>query len=238
MTSEGLIKNLFNAGAHFAFSKSRRHPSAKPFIFGVKNKVEIFDLEKTAVQLEAAKEFLAKIASEGGQILFVGSKNEAREIVKSGAKEAEMPFVSTRWVGGSLTNFAEIRKRVNRLEDLRSQTEKGELGKYTKKERLLIEREIESLEKSFDGLVLMKRLPAALFIIDSKKEAIAVKEAKVRKIPVVSLSSSDCDLNVINFAIPGNDSSPTSIKFFVNEIVEAIEKGKLTKKETKDNKED
>jgi len=238
MTSEGLIKNLFNAGAHFAFSKSRRHPSAKPFIFGVKNKVEIFDLEKTAVQLESAKEFLAKIASEGGQILFVGSKNEAREIVKSGAKEAEMPFVSTRWVGGSLTNFAEIRKRVNRLEDLRSQTEKGELGKYTKKERLLIEREIESLEKSFDGLVLMKRLPAALFIIDSKREAIAVKEAKVRKIPVVSLSSSDCDLNVINFAIPGNDSSPTSIKFFVNEIVEAIEKGKLTKKETKDNKED
>lgn len=225
MPSETQIRDLFKAGAHFAFSKSRRHPTAKPFIFGIKNKVEIFDLEKTAKELEAAKEFVTAIAEKGGQILFVGSKNEAQEIVKAGALRIDMPYVSNRWVGGTLTNFTEIKKRVAKLEDLRSQRDKGELGKYTKKERLLIEREIESLEKVFEGLIPMKKMPSAVFTIDSKNESIAVKEAQDKKVPIISLSGSDCDLSLVDYAIPANDSSMLSIKFFVEEIVEAFKKG-------------
>lgn len=220
------IEKLFSVGAHFGLIRSRRHPTAAPFIYGAKNKIEIFDLEKVNKALQTAKEFLKKAISAGGTVLFVGTKNEARGPIEDGARSALMPYVSDRWLGGTLTNFTEIRKRVMRLEDLVNQKEKGELSKYTKKERLLIDREIATLDKFFSGLTLLKGLPKALFVIDSRHENIAVREASRLGIPVVSLSSSDCNFWEVEYPIPGNDASKTSIRFFVNEIVNAIEEGK------------
>lgn len=227
--NEGLITDMFAAGAHFGYSRSRRHPSVKPFIFGVKNGVEIMDLEKTSVELERAKAFVKLLATGNKQILFVGIKNEGKKAVEDGAMSVDMPFVVERWVGGVLTNFPEIKKRIARLEDLRAQREKGELSVYTKKERLLIDKDIERLERNFAGVVSMRDIPAALFVIDPKKESIAVKEAQFLGIPVVALSNSDCNLREADYAIPGNDSSVSSIAFFVAQIVQAYKDGRESK---------
>lgn len=221
-----VIESMFKAGAHFAFSKSRRHPTTAPFIFGSKNKVEVFDLEKTHVLLATAKEFVKALGKEGKTILFVGGKSEARKAIKFGAMATNMPFVDGRWIGGSLTNFPEIRKRIEKFERLTGEREKGELTKYTKKERLLIDREIANLDRFFSGIVSMKAMPAALFVIDSKKEKNAVKEALDKNIPVIALLGSDCDLKEVKYPVVGNDASQTSIQFFVNEIVAAYEAGK------------
>ncbi len=220
------IDSMFNAGAHFAFSRSRRHPTVSPYIFGVKNKVEIFDLEKTESLLGIAKDFIKSMAKEGKVILLVGGKSEARNAVKNGAMSINMPFVDGRWIGGTLTNFGQIRKRVEKMEKLVSEKEKGELSKYTKKERLLIDREIANLERFFSGIVSMKELPKALFVIDSKKEKNAVKEAQDMGIPVIALTGSDCNLKEVTYPIVGNDASQTSIQFFVNEITKAYSEGK------------
>ncbi len=225
VSNDPKINELFKAGAHFGFVKSRRHPSSKPFIFGVKNKIEIFDLEKVKAELEKALKFIEDKASVGATVLFVGGKSEARKAVEKAGKELSMPFVSGRWIGGSLTNFTEIRKRINKMEDLMGQKERGELGKYTKKERLLIDREIENLNIYFAGLSNMKALPKMLVVVDPKKEHIAVSEAEKMKIPVVALAGSDCDLHSVEYAIPANDSSQASINFIIGEIVSAYKSG-------------
>lgn len=217
---------MFKAGAHFAFSKTRRHPTTTPYIFGVKNKVEIFDLEKTSELLDKAKAYVESLAKEGKCILFVGGKSEARNAVKSGALSINMPYVDGRWIGGTLTNFMQIRKRVEKLEKLTTEKEKGELAKYTKKERLLIDREITNLERFFTGIVSMKDLPKAIFIIDPKKEQTAVKEAQDMGITVIALAGSDCNIKGLDFPIVGNDSSQTSVNFFVQEISKAYSTAK------------
>lgn len=224
-----LIASLFEAGAHFGLVKSRRHPSAKMYVFGVKNRIEIFDLEKTKTALETAKDFVKEIASKKGAILFVGGKNEAREIVSRTAQSIDMPYVSGRWIGGTLTNFPQIKKRIDKLETLLSQKEKGELSKYTKKERLLIDREIARLTIYFSGLRVMKDLPKALCVIDSKREHIAVAEARFLNIPVVSLSSSDCDLKEVAYPVPANDASKATIELFLKEIASAYKAGGMIK---------
>lgn len=224
--NNALITEMFAAGAHFGYSRSRRHPSAKPFIFGTKNGIEIMDLEKTSVELEKAKEFVKTLAKGGKQILFVGTKSESKKSVEDGANSVDMPFVVERWVGGVLTNFPEIKKRVALLVDLRDKKEKGELAIYTKKERSLIDKDIERLERNFAGVVSMKDVPAAMFVIDPRKEAIAVKEAQYLGIPIVALASTDCNMKEIDFAIPGNDSSVSSVNFFIAQIVAAFKEGR------------
>lgn len=221
-----LITEMFTAGAHFGYTRSRRHPSAKPFIFGTKNGIEIMDLEKTSVELENAKDFVKTLAKGGKQILFVGTKSESKKIVEDGATSIDMPFVAERWVGGVLTNFSEIKKRVALLEDLRSKKEKGELSMYTKKERSLIDKDIERLERNFAGIVSMKAIPATMFVIDPRKESIAIKEAQYLGIPIIAVASSDCNLKEVDFAIPGNDSSVSSVTFFVSQIVQAFKEGR------------
>ena len=221
-----LVEAMFNVGAHYGFVKSRRHPTVKPFIFGVKNKIEIFDLEQTEVQLQNAVEFVKKIASQGKQIVFVGSKSEARQSVKEAAERIAQPFVAGRWIGGTFTNFDVIRKRVEKLLDLTSKKEKGELTKYTKKERVMIDREIESLNDMFGGISGMNHLPGAIFVVDSKKEHIVVAEAKEKNIPVIALSGSDCDVTGIAYPIVANDSAVASVAFFSNKISEAYADGK------------
>lgn len=225
--TDPVIHALFAVGAHFGYRRSRRHPSAVPFIFGVKGTVEIFDLEKTRGALAAAETFVAGLAKAGKTLLFVGGKKEAGEAVFAGASALGMPYVASRWIGGTLTNFGQIRGRVDKMLDLISKREKGELAKYTKKEQLLISREIEGLEELFKGLIPLKALPAALFVVDPRAEETAIREAHKQKIPVVALANSDCDMNAITQPIPGNDASRASIAFFVERIVKAYESGKV-----------
>ena len=225
-SEKGLVEALFSVGAHFGFVKARRHPSAKPFILGAKNKVEIFNLEKTSQELLKAAQFVEERGKEGAIGLFVGGKSEARAAVTKAGRELEMPFVAGRWIGGTLTNFNEIKKRIARLEELTTQRERGELAKYTKKERLLIDREIDKLNLYFSGLSTMKALPKFLVVMDPKKEHIAVEEAKKMRIPVVALAGSDSNLYEVDYAIPGNDASRHSIEFVLNKLVEAYRAGK------------
>jgi len=225
------IEALFNVGAHYGFIKSRRHPTAKQFIFGTKNKIEIFDLEKTETQLNAALEFIRKIAGTGKQIVFVGSKSEARQAVKSAADRVALPYVASRWIGGTFTNFDVIRKRVEKLLNLTSQKEKGELTKYTKKERVMIDREIDRLNDLFSGITSMTTLPGAIFVVDPKKEHIAVAEARDKRIPVIALAGSDCDMSLLTYAIAANDASMTSIAYFLDQAANAYSEGKKAAKE-------
>ncbi|MFH0845880.1 MAG: 30S ribosomal protein S2 [Patescibacteria group bacterium] len=225
------IKKMFEAGSHYAYSKSKRHPSVKPFIFGAKKGTEIFDLEKTAVQLEDAKNFIKKVLESNAtkNALFVGSKNEIKSLLRDVAENNDLPFVTNRWVGGTLTNFEIIRKRVEKFEKLNSDKEKGDLLKYTKKERLNIDKEIERLERKFGGIVAMKELPVFVFVIDPKSEKVAVEEAKQRNIPIIALANSDCNIKEIDFPISANDSSKASVQFFLNEIVSAYKEARKTK---------
>lgn len=220
------IDRMFSVGAHYGYSKSRRHPSIKPYIFGVKNWSEIIDLEKTNTLLTSAKEFVKKLALENKKILFIGSKNEAKEVVEEGAISIDMPYVVGRWIGGIITNFSEIKKRIIKMEDLSSKKEKGELAKmYTKKEQLMISREINDLKKKFFGIKSMTEIPDALFVIDTKAENTAIREAKQKNIPIIGVLNSDSDLNEADYPIVANDANRASIKFFVDEIVSAYKEG-------------
>lgn len=226
MASTTDMQTLFEAGAHFGFDRARRHPTAAPFLFGTKDRTDIFNLEETTKRLDEALECVAPVVRTGKQVLFVGGKHEASSIVKSAAERAHMPYVAGRWIGGTLTNFKNIRKRLDLLEKRMRERETGELEKYTKKERLLIGREIEELLARFGGLVDMKDLPAALFVIDTRHEETAVREANQLGIPVIGLSSSDCDFSLVQFPIPGNDTSVRSISLVADAMVEAIQSAK------------
>ena len=221
---------LFSAGAHIAYSKSRRHPSVKNYIFGRKEGLEIFDLEKTKARLEEALSFVAELSSKGKIILFVGTKPEARRFVKAAALRVSMPYVAARWIGGTLSNFEQIKRRLARFAELREAKEKPELlEKYTKRERLTIYRELEDLEKRFRGLENLVKLPDALVVVDSQKEKTAVTEARRLGIPVVALSNSDCDITGITWPVIGNDASAKSIEFFVEAVVTAYLNGQREK---------
>jgi small subunit ribosomal protein S2 len=213
-----IIDKLFAAGAHFGYAPSRRHPSTAKYIFGVKGGVELFDLEQTADLLAEANAFVKSLASERKTILFVGGKAEVREALRRAAERIAQPYCSGRWIGGSLTNFSEIKKRLNRLEELSSMREKGELAKFTKLERLLIDREITDLENTFGGLRGMTKLPDAIFVADPRKESIAVAEATQLKIPVISLLNSDCDRSNIAYPIPANDASRETLSIVLDEL--------------------
>lgn len=220
------LKMLFDAGAHVGYTRARRHPSAERFLFGTKDRTDIFNLEETARQLDRAVAFAGSLAGAGKPILFVGGKNEVIAVVKAAAERVGQPFVAGRWIGGTLTNFKNIQKRLARLEKLTKEREAGELDKYTKRERLMIDREIEELEGRFGGIAHLADLPGALFVIDSRHEHIAVTEANQLGIPVIGLASSDCDFSKVQFPIPANDTSIRSVRVFVDAIADGIAAGK------------
>lgn len=224
MKTDQNLDELFKAGAHFGFGKGRRHPSASPYIFGSKNRVDIFDLEKTKESLDKALAFISSLGENKSTLLLVGGKNEAQNALKDAAEKIGQPFVASRWIGGTLTNFSQIRKRIDMMLDLLSQKEKGELGKYTKKERLLIDRKIDKLQRMFGGIKDMVALPKALFIVDPRFEKTALSEAKAMGITVVALCGSDNDMAQIDYPIPANDSNIASIKYFVSKVAEAYKK--------------
>ncbi len=217
-----VIKDMFTAGAHYSYTKSRRHPSVKDFIFGQKSKNDIFDLELVAPKLEEAKAAIAELTKADGQVLFLGGKNEARDIMRSAAESKAQPHSCGRYIGGTLTNFKEIRKRVDKLEKLIADKESGALEKFTKLERLMIDREITDLEQKFGGLLSMKKLPAAIFAIDPEFETKGVAEAIQLGIPVIALANNDCNIAKITYPIPANDTTKKSIEYFVEQVASAI----------------
>lgn len=236
MTANTTIKKLFEAGVHYGYSKSRRNPTIAPFIFGQKNKNDIFDLELTERKLEEAKDFIQDIITRNKKVLFVSGKNESKVLMRRAAEKVDEPFVCSRWIGGTFTNFKEISKRVRRLLSLREDKEKGDLEKYTKKERLLFEREVTDLEGTFGGIVDMTELPGAVFIVDPRYDDITVREAHAKKVPVVALANSDCDISMITYPIPGNDATIKSVEFIIDEIVSAVEQGKKARAAVKADK--
>lgn len=225
-TSVADMKTLYDAGAHVGYARTRRHPTSAPFLYSTKDRTDIFNLEETEKRLATAAEFAASLAQSGKTLLFVGGKHEAASSVRSGAEAAGLPFVAGRWIGGTLTNFRNIRKRIDRMEKLMKDRESGELEKYTKKERLMIDREIEELQGRFGGITNLRDLPAALFVVDSRHEKTAVEEANQMRIPVISLASSDCDFSKVQFPIPANDTSVKSIALIVDAIASAYSAGK------------
>jgi small subunit ribosomal protein S2 len=222
-TTNPLVDEMFQHGTHYGFIKSRRHPSVKPLIFGIKNNVELFDLEKTSEHFSKALEFVKTLGVDKKTILFVSSKFEAMQAIEKAGKDLNMPYVAGRFVGGTITNFVEIKKRIDKLADLKSQRERGELSKYTKKERLLIDREIARLEKFFGGISNLTKVPNAIFVVDPRKERVVINEAKQMHIPVVALAGTDCDISEVEYSIPANDSSKKSIEYVVKKIVEAYQ---------------
>lgn len=224
------IEKMLKGGAHFGYSKTRRHPTIKPFVFTTKNGVDYIDLEKALSLLESAQEFVKTFAQGDKQILFVGTKPEARKLVREAAESIDMPHVTERWVGGAITNSIEIKKRVAILQDLQSQKDKGELEKYTKKERLLIEEKITKMTRLFSGLIPLRRTPDALIVIDAKAEHIAVTEAQQAGIPVIGLINTDTNLSSVEHPIVANDATISSISIFIEALVEAYKNGKITNK--------
>jgi small subunit ribosomal protein S2 len=222
---DGLVRRLLEAGAHYGYSKTRNHPSTAPFIYGFKNRSAIIDLEKTVSALERARQFLAEVAATGKQVLWVGNKDEARGVVEQTAVALGAPYVASRWLGGTFTNYDQIKSRIDRLADLKAKRESGELGVYTKKEQLLFSREIAKLERYLASLSGFTGLPGAVVVADSNHEAIVVAEARKMGVPIVSLSNTDCDLRGIAYPIVVNDASAASLKIVLEILAAAYERG-------------
>lgn len=222
-----LIERLFTAGAHFGFTKSRRHPTVTPYIFANKLGTDIFDLEKTSQLIEDAKLMLKEMGEQGKTVLFVGTKDEVSKIVLAQAERASMPVVVNRWIGGILTNFTEIRKRIERLKTLTAERESGELErKYIKKERVVIGREIDKLEFNFGGIQKMDRLPNLLLVVDPRHDFIAVQEANDLNIPVIAIMSSDCDISKVSKPVVVNDALGSSVTLALTELTDAYLEGR------------
>lgn len=220
------LLELLKAGAHFGHRASKWHPKMEEFIFGTRNDVHIVDLEKTVAKLATACDFVRETVAKGGVVLFVGTKTQAQEIVRQNATDAGMPYVTNRWLGGTLTNFSVIRGRVRHFIDLKTKQASGELQKYTKREQLLFTREIEDLDTKFGGIETLERPPNAVFIIDIRNEKTALAEAKRLKIPVVAVCDTNVNPSDVTYCIPGNDDAVKSIEIFSRTIAEAVKEGK------------
>ena len=219
--SQVTLRDLLEAGVHFGHQTRLWNPRMRPYIYGHKNGIHIIDLQKTAIGLLQATQFVSHLTSNGESILFVGTKRTARELVATQAERSRMFFINNRWLGGTLTNFKTIKNSIDRLNAMERAESEGRTAQLHKKEALEMTREIKKMNKFLGGLKHMKKLPGALFIIDPKKEHIAVKEAIRLKIPIIALCDTNCDPQGIQYVIPGNDDALKSIDLFVTAIADA-----------------
>jgi len=217
---------MIEAGLHFGHRTSKVHPKMKQYIFTVKNGVHIIDLEKTKEKLAEALEFIKKLISEEKTILLVGTKIQFKDLVKEIAQKAEIPYITKRWLGGTFTNFKTIRKRIDYFKELQERKKKGELEKYTKKERLNMDRELENLEDKFGGIKNMEKLPEAIFALDMKKDGLAVKEARAKGVKVIAIADTNMDPSLADFAIPANDDAISSVKYILEKVKDVIIKSR------------
>jgi len=221
------LLELLKSGAHFGHTTSRWNPKMKPYIFTVRNNIHILDLEKTKKAAMKAAKFAQELSARGGTLLFVGTKRQSKEIVKKAAQSCGMPYINVRWLGGTFTNFKTIQKTIRKLEKLESMKLSGELDShYTKKERLMVEREIEKLKKLFEGIQNMKKLPEAIFVTDVKHDAIAVKEAQKSKVKILGLVDTNCSPEGVDYPIPSNDDATKVIELMATLIAEAVIEGR------------
>jgi small subunit ribosomal protein S2 len=216
-------KALMEAGVHYGYSRTRRHPTVTKFIYGTKDKVDIIDLDKTIPQIEATAKYLSELSAAGKVVLFVGVKPESRNALQETASLLHQPYVTERWIGGILTNFSEIKRRIQKLEEMKEKRASGEYEKFTKKEQLLLNRELDRLNKYFSGLIGMTKIPDAMVVIDSKKEHIAVAEARKVNMPVIAIGNTDCSIRAIDYPIIANDSSTSSLSAILGILKDAFQ---------------
>jgi small subunit ribosomal protein S2 len=219
------MRQMLEAGVHFGHQTKRWNPKMKPFIFGARNGIYIIDLQKTVVMARAALRFVSDVTGRGGSVLFVGTKKQAQDVVREEAARSGQFFVTNRWLGGTLTNFKTIKQGIDRLKTIETMSKDGTFERLPKKEVASLQREQEKLEKNLGGIKDMTRLPGALFVIDPRKEMIAVHEANRLGIPVLGLVDTNCDPEGIDYVIPGNDDAIRSIKLFTGKIADAAVEG-------------
>lgn len=220
------MKLLLEAGVHFGHQTNKWNPKMKPYIFGARNGIYIIDLQQTVGMFQAAYDFVVNLVAEGRDVLFIGTKKQSQEAVKEEAERCGMPFVNQRWLGGMLTNFNTISKRIERLNTLQKMFADDSIKAFPKKEIMKLQKEMNKLDKVLGGIKLIKRVPGGLFVVDPKRESIAVKEARKLRIPIVAIVDTNCDPDDIDYVIPGNDDAIRAIKLFASKIADAVVDGK------------
>ena len=225
------MKSLLETGVHFGHRTRRWNPKMKPYIFTERNGIHIIDLQQTITMIEDAYDVVRDTVSEGGEVLFVGTKRQAQDTIAREATRAGQPYVNVRWLGGTLTNFQTIKKGVDRLKSIEAMQEDGSISKFPKKEILLMEKERIKLERNIGGIKNMRSLPVAVFVVDPNKEQIAVKEANKLNIPVIALADTNCNPDGISYIIPGNDDAIRAIKLITSAIADAVLDGRSQLKE-------
>lgn len=220
------MKQLLEAGVHFGHQTRRWNPKMAKYIFTERNGIYIIDLQKTVKKLEEAYAFVREIAANGEEILFVGTKKQAQESIKEEAERCNMPYVNARWLGGMLTNFNTIKLRIKRLAQLKAMEENGTFDLLPKKEVVKLKLQIEKLEKFLGGITEMRRMPAAMFVVDPRKEKIAVAEARKLGIPIIAIVDTNCDPDLIDYVIPGNDDAIRAVKLIAGTIADAVLEGR------------
>ena len=228
------MKQMLETGVHFGHQTRRWNPKMRPFIFGARNGIHIIDLQQTVKLFRTAHDKIVETVANGGKVLFIGTKRQAQETVAAEAARAGQPSVTNRWMGGTLTNFVTIQKSIERLKKLESMFADGSINRYQKKEILVLQRELDKLNLTLGGIKDMDALPQLVFIIDPHREDIAVKECRKLGIPIVAVTDTNCDPDVIDYIIPGNDDAIRAIKLFVNAMAEACIEGAAQSKEVAD----
>ncbi len=216
------IQTLLDAGAHFGHQKRRWNPKMKSYIFGARGDIYILDLKQTLVGMDQAYTFVSNIAKNGGSVLFVGTKKQAQEAVADAANRCGMPYVNARWLGGMMTNFVTIRSRVQRMEELEGMEADGRMALLPKKEQILLRKELSKLQTNLNGIRNMKRVPDAIFVIDTNREEIAIREAHRLNIPIVGTLDTNCDPDDVEYGIPANDDAIRSVKLLADFIADAV----------------
>jgi len=220
------LKELLEAGAHFGHQTRRWNPKMKPYIYAARDGVHVFDLTITARLLNEACDFVKESVAAGKTVVFIGTKRQAKAIVREETAKVEAPFIAERWLGGIITNWEEMSKRIKKLHDMKTKREAGEYKRYTKKENVLISREITRLERFFGGIAELTRIPDVLFVVDTIKEKAAIREAVLRGVKIVAIVDSNSDPSVVDYPIPANDDAVRSIKYIVSRIADAYGEGK------------
>ncbi len=220
------LEELLNSGAHFGHQTKRWNPKMEEYLYGEENGVHVFDLTKTKPMLEAALEFLTKSIKEGKTVLILGTKKQIKDKIREVAEEAGVPYVNERWLGGTISNFGQMNRSLKKMEEMKANMASGAYNKFTKKERLLIDREITRLERFFGGLVILTKVPDVLFVIDTKREAGAIREANAKGVAVVGIVDSNADPDLIDYAIPMNDDASRAVEYVLGLVKEAIVEGK------------
>ncbi len=223
------VKEMLKAGLHFGHQTRRWNPKMKPYIYGPRNGIYIINLDKSKKMFDVASDFIQNDVAKGGNVLFVGTKRQARSIIKEEAKRCGMPYVDHRWLGGMMTNFQTIKNSIDRLKSIEAMQEDGSISRFPKKEIMLMEKERIKLERNVGGIKNMRNTPSAILVVDPNNENIAINEAKKLRIPIVALIDTNCDPDGIDFLIPGNDDALRSIRLICNQISESVLAGQAAK---------